>query len=206
MDEKGVACKGDELRWGTVQTEVHKSPSKEPFMYEASLSCSPTLTYMSTKNEKQEHILPQKHTGIVDSGAMHLYVAPTAPHGPPDTSAATIRVGTANGQVETPEAKATLTIPQLAADFPTTEYIAPSFTNTLIGVGTICDPNCTIIFKKKYVTVLSPEGKTILTGWREKKMPRLWRFALKPNDNIITDCTKKTRQLLRRTVLMTCQS
>ena len=55
---------------------------------------------MHTQNEKKEHILPQQHTGIVYSGATHLYIASTAPHGPHDTSAATIKVGTDNGQVE----------------------------------------------------------------------------------------------------------
>ena len=58
----------------------------------------------------------------------------------------------------------------------------PYFTNTLIGVGHICDANCTVVFKKKDVTVLLPEGKPILQGWREKKLPGLWRFALKPKD------------------------
>ena len=77
----------------------------------------------------------------------------------------------------------------MVADFPTKGYIIPSFTNTLIGVRPVCDENCTVIFKKNDVTVLSPEGKTVLTGWGEKKIPRLWRFALKPNDNIITDYT-----------------
>ena len=52
---------------------------------------------MLTTEEQQEHILPRKHTGIVDSGVTHLYIAPSAPHGPPITSAATISVGTANG-------------------------------------------------------------------------------------------------------------
>ena len=117
-------------------------------MYEASLSCIPTLTYMPTPDEQQEHILPQQHTGIVDSGATHLYINPSAPHGPPDKSAEKISVDTANGQVEKLSAKATLTIPQLAADLPTTGYIMPSFTNTLIGVGPICDADCTVIFKK----------------------------------------------------------
>ena len=121
---------------------------------------------MPTQNEQQEHILPQQHTGIVDSGATHLYIPPNAPHVPPDTSAATIKVGTYNGQVETSAAKDTLPITKLAADFPTTGYTITSFTNTLIGVGPICDANCTVVFKKKDVTVLSPEGKTILTGWR----------------------------------------
>ena len=94
-------------------------------MYEASLSCIPILTYMPPQNYNQEHILPQQHTGIVDSGATYLCIAPTAPHGPPDTSAATIKVGTANGKVETLAEKDTLPIPQLAADFHTTGYIMP---------------------------------------------------------------------------------
>ena len=122
----------------------------------------------------------------MDSGATHLYISPTATHGPPDTSATTIEAGTTNGQVEKSAAKATLHIPQLAADFPTTGYIMPSFTNTHIGVGPICDANYTVLFNKKDVKVLSPEGKTIITGWREKKLTRLWQFALKQKNNIIT--------------------
>ena len=119
---------------------------------------------------------------IVYSGATHIYIVPNEPHGPLDTSADTVKVGTANGQVERSAEKSTLPIPQLAADFPKTGYIMPDFTNTLIGVAPIYDANCTVVFKKKEVTVLSPEGKPILQDWIEKKIPRLWRFALKPND------------------------
>ena len=85
-----------------------------------------------------------------------------------------------NGQVATSTAKATLHIPQLSADLPTTGYIIRTFTNTLIGISTICDANCTVVFKKQDVTVISPEDKPILQRWREKKPPYLWRFALKP--------------------------
>ena len=56
--------------------------------------------YMSTPHEQQEHILPQQQMGIVDSGETNLYIAPSAPHVQPDTSAATVSVVTANGQVE----------------------------------------------------------------------------------------------------------
>ena len=133
-------------------------------MYEASLICSPTQTYMPTLYEESENILPQQHTGILDSGETHLYIAPNAVHGPLDTSAATSKVGTFNGQVAKSASKATLSIPQLTADFPTMGYTMPAFTNTLISVGPICDANCTVMFKKKDVTVLSPEGKPILQG------------------------------------------
>ena len=97
-------------------------------MYEASLICSPT---------QQGNILPQHHTGIVDSGATHLYIAPLAPHGHLNKKATQITVGTTNGQMVQSTETATLPIPQLAADLPTTRYIMPSFTNTLIGVGPI---------------------------------------------------------------------
>ena len=131
-------------------------------MYEASLSCSPTRkTYVSEGNENS---LPPEQTGIVDSGATHLYIAPNAPYDQLDTTASTIIVGTTNGQVALSTVKATLTIPQLAADFPTAGYIMPTFTNTLIGVGPICDANCTVVFRKEDVTFMSPEGKPIPQG------------------------------------------
>ena len=77
----------------------------------------------------------------------------------------------------------------MAAEFPTTGYIVNSFTNTLVGVGPLCDADYTVVFTKQDVTVLSPKGKVILTGWRENKLPRLWRFALKPTEELIKDHT-----------------
>ena len=118
----------------------------------------------------------------MDLGATHLYIATNAPQGPLDTSTSRIRVGKANGQVATSVAKATLPIPQLAADFPTTGYIMITFTNTLIGIGPICGANCTVVFKKQDVTVISPEVKPIRQGWIEKKLPCLWHFTLITNE------------------------
>ena len=89
-------------------------------MYEDNLRFSPTVTYMPTPDEQQEHILPQQHTCIVDSGATHLCIDPYTPHVLLDTSAATISVGTENGQVKNSSATATLPIPQLSEYLPTT--------------------------------------------------------------------------------------
>ena len=165
---------------GTAKTVVLNNPNKDNLMYEASLSCSPTTkTYVS---EGIENSLPPEQTGIVNSGATHLYIAPNAPYDKLNTTAKKIRVGTANGQVEISTANATLPIPQLAAELPTTGYIMPTFTNKLIGFGPICDANCTVVFRKEDVTVMSQDGKPILQGWREKELPRLWRFALRPNE------------------------
>ena len=104
----------------------------------------------------------QKKTGIVDSDATHLYIATNSPYGQLNTTAKKIRVGTANVKVAISTAKAMLPIPQLAVDFPTTGYIMPTFTNTIIGVGTICDANFTVVFRKKNVTVMSPDSNPIL--------------------------------------------
>ena len=67
----------------------------------------------------------------------------------------------------------------------------PSFTNTLVGVGPICDADWTVAFTKQYVIVISQKGKPILTGWRDNKLSRLWRFALKLTEELITDHTSK---------------
>ena len=87
-----------------------------------------------------------------------------------------------NGKLASSIATSTLHIPQLNADFPIKGYIMPTFTNTLIGVGHICDANCTVVFRKEDVTVLSPQVTPILHGWIEDKLPRLWRFALSPDE------------------------
>ena len=72
-------------------------------MYESTLICSPT---------QQGNILPQHHTGILDSGATHIYIAPSATHGHPKTKTTPITVGMANGQMVKSTATATLPIPQ----------------------------------------------------------------------------------------------
>ena len=60
----------------------------------------------------------------------------------------------------------------------------PSFNNSLIAISRLCDENCTVLFTKHTVNVFDPEGKTILTGWRDQPGPCLWRFSLLPTDDI----------------------
>ena len=82
----------------------------------------------------------------------------------------------------------------MAADFPTTVYIMPSFTNTIVGVEPICDTNCTVLFTQQDETVFYPGGKPILTRWREKKIPKLWRFALRPDKELLLHQTTEIKQ------------
>ena len=163
-----------------AEAVVHRNSIRE------SLSCSPTHGFISTPppnmTEEAQKFLLQSNNGVVDSSKNHIYISPIAPHGPPNTTTPKISVGTANGHVERLLATASFPTPQLEADFPTTGYIIPSFTNTIVGVGPIWDADCTVLFAKHDVTVFSPGGKPILTGWREKGIPKLWRFSLIPNN------------------------
>ena len=172
---------------GTAQAKtvvLPNNPNKEKLQYEASLSCSPTNNaYVSDKTNKH---LPPEQTGILYSGATHIYIAPNAPYEKMDTTGKHIRVGTANGQVANSTAMATLPIPQIKAEFPTKGYIIPTFKNTLIGVVLICDADCTVVFKKENVTVLSPKGEPILQGWREDKLPRIWRLGSPFGESTVT--------------------
>ena len=146
--------------------------------------------------------------GILDSGATHFYIAPLSLHGPPNTSASQISVGIDTGHVESSPTTATLPIQHLAEDFPTTRYIIPSFTNTLVGVRPICDVDCTVLFTKKDVTVLSPGDKPILTGLREKNNCRDYGASLwnQLRSCYCTRLQKVTKQLSQRTVRMISQA
>ena len=145
MEAKGIVFK-DECHVGTAKTVVLNNTNKDNLMHEDSLRCSPTTkTYVS---DREENSIPPDQTGIVDSGATHMYIAPNAPYGQMNTTAKKLKVGTANGQAASSTATATPPIPQLDVDFPTKGYIMPTFKNTLIGVGPICDANCTVVFRK----------------------------------------------------------
>jgi hypothetical protein len=57
----------------------------------------------------------------------------------------------------------------------------PSFPHTLIGLDPFANLGCQIVFTKTAVSVIHPEGHTILEGWQEQDGPRLWHFPLKSN-------------------------
>ena len=89
-----------------------------------------------------------------------------------------IYVVSATGKFQQSAAECTLALPQL----PTAAskgHILPNFTQLLVGVGTLCDSKCTVVFTKYSVTVIELQDKAILTGWRECTGPKLWRFSLR---------------------------
>ena len=70
----------------------------------------------------------------------------------------------------------------------------PTFTNTLVGIGPICNAGCTVTFTSKDVTVYSARGLPILTGWRETHMPKMWRLALSPIEYSTTPETQRNER------------
>ena len=58
----------------------------------------------------------------------------------------------------------------------------PLFFNSLIGVGKLCDAGFTVKFTKTVFIISNPNNKPIITGWREKNSPKLWRISLIPSD------------------------
>ena len=129
--------------------------------YEASLSCSPiTKSYVSNRTDKH---LPLDKTGIVDSGATQMYIAPNVPYEIMDTKE--------KNQSRHSKWTSSKLHRNGRATHPTIEFRLPNkslhyayLKKTLIGVGPICDANCTVVFRKEDVTVLSPQGKPIFQG------------------------------------------
>ena len=195
MDEKGVVCKDENWRQGGAEIVVHRNPVREILSYEAILCCIPPPSSIPTlpTNTMTEawRYLPQLDTGVVESGATHLYIDPTSPHGPPNTSTPHICVDMATRNIERSSATASLPILQLAADFPNTGYIITSFTNTIVGDRPICNADHTVLFAKHDVTVFLPEVKPILTGWTEKEIIKLWCFDLRPSKELLMNQESK---------------
>lgn len=57
----------------------------------------------------------------------------------------------------------------------------PTFRNSLVSIGPLCDAGYSVLFPRDSVQVRDPVGNVLLTGWREMTGPRLWRFFLLPH-------------------------
>ena len=95
-----------------------------------------------------------------------------------DPEAPSISVDTATGEGARSSASADHCIPNLPEDFPREGHVMPSFPHSLMGIAPICNAGYKVEFLDVDVVVRADCGRTILTGWRDKKPPRLWRFDL----------------------------
>ena len=121
-------------------------------------NCSPTL-----KNIVHSSQNPQA-TGIVDSGTTDIYFSDDAPIVNIHLSDPKVTVGTANVQSQQSSGKGELTTPKFPSGFSVTGNIMPGFRHTLIGVGPLCDADCTVTFPRAAVVVRDARGMPVLTG------------------------------------------
>ena len=61
----------------------------------------------------------------------------------------------------------------------------PGFRHTLIGVGPLCDADCTVTFTSAAVVVRYLHGNPVLTAWQKQAGPRLWRIDLQPDETTL---------------------
>ena len=118
-------------------------------------------------------------------GYLFLWIIGFAPDAPVvniDRAAPKVTVGTATGQTKQYAGTGNLALPHLPSGFPIKGHLMSGFRHTLIGVGPLCDANCTVTFTRKKVILRDKQGTAVLTGWRKATRPRLWRIALQPGE------------------------
>ena len=71
-----------------------------------------------------------------------------------DRSAPRVTVGTATGQTQSATGTGELKPPKLPYNLPVTGHIMPGFRHILIGVGLLCDVDCTVTFTSAAVVVI----------------------------------------------------
>jgi hypothetical protein len=133
---------------------------------------------LSTTSASNPTQLPPSHTGIADSGASGFYFAPGAPVTNLNHKAPTVGVRVANGLPERSVASVTLASAPSLPPAAMQGHVMPTFPHTFISLGPFADLDCKIVFTKTAVSVIHPDGHSILEGWRELDGPRLWRFPL----------------------------
>ena len=103
-------------------------------------------------------------TGIVDSGATDIYFSEDAPIVNVDHSAPKVTVGTATGQSQQSTGTGELNLPNLPYGLLVTGHIMPGFRHTLIGVGPLCDADCTVTFTPAALIVRGAYSIPVLIG------------------------------------------
>ena len=69
----------------------------------------------------------------------------------------------------------------------------PGFRHTLIGIGPLCDADCTVTFTHEEVIVRDKQGTDVLTGWREATGPWLRLISLQIGVLNLTSMSKDAK-------------
>ena len=99
-----------------------------------------------------------------------------------DHAATKVTVGIATRQTQQSTGTRDLALPHLPLGFLLKGYLMPGFRHNLIGLGPLCDADCTVTFTRKAVIICDKHGTAVLTGWRETTGTRLWWIVLIPGE------------------------
>ncbi len=146
---------------------------------------------LSTPSSCNPTNLPTSHTGMAESGASDIYFASNAPVANLNPTAPSVGVRVANGLPVRSVASAALASAPSLPPAAMQGHVMPSFPHTLIGLGPFADLGCQIVFSKHAVSVIHPDGHSILNRWREQDGPRLWCIPLKATMPILPEFDKK---------------
>ena len=83
-------------------------------------------------------------------------------------SAAKIRVGTASGHAEESPASCELTLPNIPPGL--FGHIMNGFQHNLVGIGSMCDKGCRVLFTEHAVVIYDKEKKNV-----SDRVARAWR-------------------------------
>ena len=93
------------------------------------------------------------HSSIVDSGSSGYFFTKDAPKNNVDPTAPLIQVSTTSEQPMTSASSCDLSILKLPSYFPTNGHVMPGFQENLVGVGSMFDAKCTVIYIKHAVNI-----------------------------------------------------
>jgi hypothetical protein len=128
--------------------------------------------------------LPSSNTSFANSGASGFYFAPGVPVSKLNLQAPAMGVWVANGLPERSIASASLASAPSLPHAAMQGHVMPSFPHTLISLGPFANPGCQILLTKTVVSVIYPDGHTILKGWKEVDGPTCGASLSKPPSQV----------------------
>ena len=126
----------------------------------------------------------------MDSGASGIYYIPTAPVDNLNLAAPQIRVGTDSGGLAYSLASAQVALSQIPSYFTESFHVIADLNHYLMGLGSICDAECSVHFHKFTVKIYDSQGIPLIQVWQDKKIANLRRFSLQPQNSITSSADK----------------
>ena len=121
--------------------------------------------------------------GRLEDGLQDKYFAIDAPVVNIDRTAPNVTVCTATEKTQQSTGTGDLNLPHLPSGFPIKGHLMPGSRHSLLGVGPLCDSDCTVTFTCKAIIIQDKQGTEVLTGCCEATGYILWRIALQPGES-----------------------